>query len=296
MLLDLNFEMSEDLKLIINSLKETLDSQWSTKKLRSVMEGNKEYVNQIWKEIIKLEILPYISNSSLKDVVILNEFIGSRLLPGIVASSIIASRGIKDKDILNKLYAGELKIAISDSNMVPSGDEADLILISNKLIKRKECSNIVTFNSLDNTMKISKVECSSNETIEVNNAEIALLLSSQMLGSGEEVLSMSVKYSKERIAFGKPIGSYQAIKHRVVNDAIDIELLRSIVLEASENVKYAWLAKDIANRKVPKVIMSGIQVHGGIGFTDDIDIHLHLRRALTLSKIYNERVNISEFL
>ncbi|AOL16434.1 acyl-CoA dehydrogenase [Sulfolobus sp. A20] len=296
MLLDLNFEISEDLKLILNSLKETLDSQWSTKKLRSVIEGNKEYVDQIWKEIIRLEILPYISNSSLKDVVILNELIGSRLLPGIVASSIIASRGIKDKDVLNKLYAGEVKIAISDSNMVPSGDQADLILINNKLIKRKECNSIITFNSLDNTMKISKVECNSNETIEVNNAEIALLLSSQMLGSGEEVLNMSVKYSKERIAFGKPIGSYQAIKHRVVNDAIDIELTRSIVLEASENIKYAWLAKDIANRKVPKVIMSGIQVHGGIGFTDDIDIHLHLRRALTLSKIYNERINISEFL
>ncbi|MEM0092652.1 MAG: acyl-CoA dehydrogenase family protein [Saccharolobus sp.] len=296
MLLDLNFEINEDLKLILNSIRELLDSQWSTKKLRAFMEGDQNLANQLWKEIIKLEILPYFSSLQLKDVIIINELIGSRLLPGIVVSSMIASRGIKNKDILSKLYSGEIKLAISDSEMVPAADQADLILINNKLVQRKNC-NLSIFNSIDNSMRISKVECSRYENnIEVNNAEIALLLASQMLGSGEEVLNMSVRYSKERVAFGKPIGSYQAIKHRVVNDAIDVELVRSIILEASENIKYTWLAKDIANKKIPKVILSAIQVHGGIGFTDDLDIHLHLRRALTLSKMYNSKINISEFL
>lgn len=54
MLLDLNFEISEDLKLILSSLNELLESRWSTKKLRAVMEGNKDYIEEIWKEIIKL--------------------------------------------------------------------------------------------------------------------------------------------------------------------------------------------------------------------------------------------------
>ncbi|AKA72729.1 acyl-CoA dehydrogenase [Saccharolobus solfataricus] len=296
MILDLNFEISEDLKLILNSLNELLDSRWSTKKLRSIMEGNKEYTEELWREIIKLDILPYLSTLSLRDNVIINEVIGRKLLPGIVISSVVASRGIKTKDVLNRLYSGEIKIAMSDSNFVPSADDADYIVIGNKLIKRDNCT-IHTFNSLDNSMKISKVKHVGNhEDIEVNNAEIALSLASQMVGSGEEVVSMSIKYSKERVAFGKPIGSYQAIKHRVVNDAIDVELARSLVLEAAENIKYAWVAKDLVNKKIPKVILSGIQVHGGIGFTDDLDIHLHLRRALTLSKLYNSKVNISEFL
>lgn len=296
MLLDLNFEISEDLKLILSSLNELLESRWSTKKLRAVMEGNKDYIEEIWKEIIKLDILPYLSTLSLRDNVIINEVIGRKLLPGIVVSSIVASRGIKNKDILNRVYAGEIRIAISDSNLVPSADEADYIIVGNRLIKRSNCT-IRTFNSLDNSMKISKVDNIGNhEDIEVNNAEIALSLASQMVGSGEEVVSMSIKYSKERVAFGKPIGSYQAIKHKVVNDAIDVELARSLILEAAENIKYAWIAKDLANKKIPKAILSGIQVHGGIGFTDDLDIHLHLRRALTLSKLYNSKVNISEFL
>ncbi|QGA68708.1 acyl-CoA dehydrogenase family protein [Sulfolobus sp. E11-6] len=296
MILDLNFEISEDLKLILSSLNELLESKWSTKKLRAVMEGNKSYTEELWKEIVKLDILPYLSTLSLKDNVIINEFIGRKLLPGIVVSSIVAARGIKSKDILNRLYSGEVKIAISDSNFVPSADEADYIVIGNRLIQRRDCT-IRTFNSLDNSMKISKVDrIEKHEDIEVNNAEVALSLASQMVGSGEEVLSMSIKYSKERIAFGKPIGSYQAIKHRVVNDAIDVELARSLILEAAENIKYVWIAKDLANKKIPKVLLSGIQVHGGIGFTDDLDIHLHLRRALTLSKLYNSKVDISEFL
>ncbi|WP_230951103.1 acyl-CoA dehydrogenase family protein [Sulfolobus acidocaldarius] len=145
-------------------------------------------------------------------------------------------------------------------------------------------------------MKINEVKHNAGENVQVNNAEISILFASQMLGHGQEVLNMAVKYSKERIAFGKPIGSYQAIKHRVVNDAVDVELVRSIILEASDNIKYVWLAKELANKKIPKVILSGIQVHGGIGFTDDMDIHLHLKRSLTLSKIYNGKVDISEFL
>ncbi|MDT7861994.1 MAG: acyl-CoA dehydrogenase family protein [Saccharolobus sp.] len=295
MILDLNFEISEDLRLILNSIKELLDSKWSTKKLRAVIEGNNEHVEQIWKEIVKLDLLSYISSSSLRDAAIINELLGSKLLPGIIVSTIVASRGIKDKDTLNRIYSGEVKVAISDFNMVPAAGDADLILVGNKLIKRENC-NITTFNSIDNSMRISRVEYSKYDTIDVNEAEMSLLFASQMVGSGEEVVNMSTKYSKERIAFGKPIGSYQAIKHRVVNDAIDVELTRSIVLEASEDIKYAWIAKDIANKKMPKVIMSGIQVHGGIGFTDDLDIHLHLRRVLTLSKIYNRRIDISEFL
>jgi len=295
MILDLNFEISEDLRLILNSIRELLDSKWSTKKLRAVIEGNNEHVEQIWKEIVKLDLLSYISSSSLRDAAIINELLGSKLLPGIIVSTIVASRGIKDKDTLNRIYSGEVKVAISDFNMVPAAGDADLILVGNKLIKRENC-NITTFNSIDNSMRISRVEYSKYDTIDVNEAEMSLLFASQMVGSGEEVVNMSTKYSKERIAFGKPIGSYQAIKHRVVNDAIDVELTRSIVLEASENIKYAWIAKDIANKKMPKVIMSGIQVHGGIGFTDDLDIHLHLRRVLTLSKIYNRRIDISEFL
>jgi len=295
MILDLNFEISEDLRLILNSIKELLDSKWSTKKLRAVIEGNNEHVEQIWKEIVKLDLLSYISSSSLRDAAIINELLGSKLLPGIIVSTIVASRGIKDKDTLNRIYSGEVKVAISDFNMVPAAGDADLILVGNKLIKRENC-NITTFNSIDNSMRISRVEYSKYDTIDVNEAEMSLLFASQMVGSGEEVVNMSTEYSKERIAFGKPIGSYQAIKHRVVNDAIDVELTRSIVLEASEDIKYAWIAKDIANKKMPKVIMSGIQVHGGIGFTDDLDIHLHLRRVLTLSKIYNRRIDISEFL
>ncbi|AHC51414.1 acyl-CoA dehydrogenase [Sulfolobus acidocaldarius SUSAZ] len=295
MLLDPTFEMSDDVKLILGSIKELLDSKWDTKKFRSVLEGNRELTEQLWKDIIKLEILPYISNSPLRDAVIINELIGSRLLPGIIASSIVASRGIKNKDILDKLFSGEVKIALSDSNYVPAADQADLILVDNTIVKRKD-AELKSFNSLDNSMKISEVKHNAGENVQVNNAEMSILFASQMLGHGQEVLNMGVKYSKERIAFGKPIGSYQAIKHRVVNDAVDVELVRSIILEASDNIKYVWLAKELANKKIPKVILSGIQVHGGIGFTDDMDIHLHLKRSLTLSKIYNGKVDISEFL
>lgn len=243
-------------------------------------------MNNLFQELIKLEIFPYINSTTLYNASILNEILGSKLLPGIISSTSIAVKSIQDSEILEGIYSGRIKVAFSDTNLVPAADQADVIIIGNNLSWKEEVE-IKSFNSLDNSMRISKVNVKRSRPLNFNSTNAMINIAAQIVGSAEAVVNMSIEYAKNRIAFGKPIGSYQAIKHKLVDDAISVELARSLYIEASRDPKLASVARYYAAKKLPKVIMDGIQIHGGIGFTDDIDIHLHLRRALTLSKVYH---------
>lgn len=277
--------IDEDLKLILTVLGEAIDRVWNTKLLRKYAEGDTSVFNSVWEEVVRSEVFQYLYNSSLYNTAIINEFLGGKLLPGVIASTLIAVKSIKDQQLLEGIFAGRTKVAFSDTDLVPAADSADVIIVKDRMAWRDE-AEINSYNSLDNSMKVSKVIFKKSQPInfDVNNALVNL--ASQIVGHAETVVTMSIEYAKNRIAFGKPIGSYQAIKHKLVDDAIAVELARSLYLEASRNPEMAILAKYYASKRLPKVIMDGIQVHGGIGFTDDIDIHLHLRRAITLGKIY----------
>lgn len=112
-------------------------------------------------------------------------------------------------------------------------------------------------------------------------------LCAEMCGGAQKVLEMSTEYAKIRVAFGKPIGSYQGIKHKAADMLVDVENAKSITYYAAwavdEQVPEASLAASMAKAYVSdayrKVAAAGIQIHGGIGFTWEHDLHLYFKRA-----------------
>jgi acyl-CoA dehydrogenase len=114
-------------------------------------------------------------------------------------------------------------------------------------------------------------------------------IAAEMLGSLQECFERTVQYLKEREQFGVPIGSFQALKHRAADMFCEVELSKSCVLEAltaldeerdaSEVAKLASLTKAKVGETFNKVSREGIQMHGGIGMTDEFDIGFFLKRA-----------------
>jgi len=98
---------------------------------------------------------------------------------------------------------------------------------------------------------------------------------------------MTTDYAKIRIAFGKPIGTYQGVKHKAADMLVDVENAKSLTYYAAwavdENAPEASLAASMAKAYVTdayrKVAGAGIQLHGGIGFTWEHDLHLYFKRA-----------------
>ena len=115
----------------------------------------------------------------------------------------------------------------------------------------------------------------------------AIALAAEQLGGAQRALDMAVAYAKVRHQFGRPIGSFQAIKHRCADLLLEVESLRSAVgyaaaavaEDSSEVPAVAALVKALASETYFHVAAENIQIHGGIGFTWEHDAHLYFKRA-----------------
>ena len=136
----------------------------------------------------------------------------------------------------------------------------------------------------------------------------ASLYAAALLGGAARVLEMTTEYAKERVQFGKPIGSFQAVKHRCADMLVDVEGMRSTAYWAawclsaddSEAHVAASTAKTWCSDASRRVMASGLQVHGGIGFTWEHDLHLFLKRSqldqLTFGDAAYHRERLGRFL
>ena len=123
-------------------------------------------------------------------------------------------------------------------------------------------------------------------------------LAAEMLGSLQECFERTVAYLKERKQFGVAIGSFQALKHRAANMFCEIELSKSCVLEAltaldegrdaTEVAKLASLAKAKVGETYNLVSREGIQMHGGIGMTDEFEIGFFIKRAAVAEQTFGD--------
>jgi alkylation response protein AidB-like acyl-CoA dehydrogenase len=123
-------------------------------------------------------------------------------------------------------------------------------------------------------------------------------LSAEMLGSLQECFERTVQYLKEREQFGVPIGSFQGLKHRAADMFCEVELSKSCVLEAltaldeqrdvAEIAKLASLTKAKVGETFNRVSREGIQMHGGIGMTDEFDIGFFLKRAAVAEQTFGD--------
>jgi alkylation response protein AidB-like acyl-CoA dehydrogenase len=124
----------------------------------------------------------------------------------------------------------------------------------------------------------------------------AVMSSAEMLGAARRCLDMSVEYAKVREQFGQPIGSFQAIRHRCAEMLLEVDNSHAAVYYAAwaltAGAEDAAVASSICKAYVSeaarKVCGDAIQVHGGIGFTWEYDLHLYMKRAKALEPLYGD--------
>lgn len=127
----------------------------------------------------------------------------------------------------------------------------------------------------------------------LENATIAKC--AEMVGGMQAVLDMSVAYAKERVQYGRPIGSYQAIQHMLADMFIRVIMSKNILYEAAWMVSEGLpatgklaTAKGFCNEAYKKVTVDGVEVHGAIGTTRDHDMGLYYRRAIVADSTFGD--------
>lgn len=190
---------------------------------------------------------------------------------------------------------------------VPHGGVADLLVIAagGEIWVIESASQGVTVTSpttMDQTRPLATVtlDAAQGEKLSDGEAGLAaaerigwLCLAAEALGGAQEAMERTVAYSRERVQFGRPIGSFQAYKHRVADMVVEIEQARSAVYwaacavdEGSDEAELALhAAKAFCADTFFKCAADMIQLHGGIGFTWEHDAHLFFKRARSIQTL-----------
>jgi alkylation response protein AidB-like acyl-CoA dehydrogenase len=121
-------------------------------------------------------------------------------------------------------------------------------------------------------------------------------VASEMVGLSEEVFGRTVTYLKERKQFGKLIGEFQALQHRAAELYVDIEITRAAVLKALQaldaDLDHAGAAVAVAKARAgttaTRAVQEGVQMHGGMGMTDQFDIGFFMKRARVCQELFGD--------
>lgn len=170
--------------------------------------------------------------------------------------------------------------------------------------------------TMDQTRKQAKLEFSGVageligadgagwETISMVLDLAAVALAAEQVGGGQEVLEMAVQYAKDRVQFGRPIGSFQAIKHKCADMLLEVESAKSAAYYAGwcaselndELPSVASLAKAYCSEAYFNATAENIQIHGGIGFTWEHPAHLYFKRAKSSELLFGDPTYHRELL
>lgn len=124
----------------------------------------------------------------------------------------------------------------------------------------------------------------------------AVASAAQLLGLADRMITLAADYAKERRQFGKPIGSFQAVKHHLANARVRLEFARPAVYRAADSLarnlpdrsEHASMAKALASDAADLAARVALQVHGAIGYTWECDLHLFMKRAWALSASWGD--------
>jgi alkylation response protein AidB-like acyl-CoA dehydrogenase len=237
------------------------------------------------------------AGSGLLDLAVVAEQGGAVLAgPSLVTAARAAVLLAEHPDLAAQLADGSAGFAVLDG-AAPAIDAADatvfLALDDGALVVGE--GEVEPGRPLDATRGLARVRLTDRRVLQADAGELwararqvaAVALAAEDLGAADRAVQLAVAYAKEREAFGRPIGSYQAVKHLLVDAWVGVDQLRSLVWWAAwaadaapdELPLAASAAKAYAAEVFERAAETCVQVHGGIGFTWEHDAHLYWRRA-----------------
>jgi alkylation response protein AidB-like acyl-CoA dehydrogenase len=233
-----------------------------------------------------------------------------RWLPGIAAGETIATVAVLDDNgtfdrssvsVANGALSGAVSYVtdghVADVVFVPVSENGGVSLYA--VEKGAAGFTATALPTMDQTRKQARLEFSNTPATLVGTAggaaaglDIALqiaatFLAAEQVGGAQRVLGNAVEYAKNRVQFGRPIGSFQAIKHKCADMLLDVESAKSAAYYAAwaaqerndELAIASSLAKSYCSEAYFHCAAENIQIHGGIGFTWEHHAHLYFKRA-----------------
>lgn len=306
----MNFELDAQQRDFAASVDAALSAADVPGAVRAWSDGDTAPGRKIWAQLADLGVTALAVPEKFDgidahpvDLVVALERLGRWCVPGPVTESIaVAPVLLADDERSAKLAAGELIATAVLRPQVPRAVDADaagLILAADADGRVSEAQVGDRYESVDPSRHLFDVDA-SGEAWQADVARAyefgALATAAQLVGAGQALLDAAVEYAKQRAQFGRIIGSYQAIKHKLADVHIALELARPLVYGAALSLadRSPDTARDISAAKASasdaalRAARSALQTHGAIGFTAEYDLSLWLLRVQALRPAWGD--------
>jgi alkylation response protein AidB-like acyl-CoA dehydrogenase len=305
----MDFDLSEDQLALRDGARELLDGLASPELVRAHTAGADGYDRALWGAMAEqgwlgIEVPEAQGGIGLGgvEVAVLAEELGRHaapapFVPTVLALDAFAQAG--DSEWTERLLSGDALacIAWDPAAPVPYAPSADVAIVctDDGVVAVEKIDKPKREPAMDLTRELGWLDVDLAKGRSLGGADArerlldrgATFTSADLLGGAGRALDMAVEYAKDRVQFGRPIGSFQAVKHRCADMLVDVEGMRSAVYWAAWCIAAgdrdasvaASTAKTWCSDASKRVMASALQVHGGIGFTWEHDLHFFLKRA-----------------
>jgi alkylation response protein AidB-like acyl-CoA dehydrogenase len=307
-----HFAFTEDQLTITEAAREMLVDSCTPADLRNLLVSQQATCDARWATITEMGLIGMLAPEDRGGLGLqLIDFVGIAEAAGYVAlpEPLLIQAGIvvpllaglaDDKGWLERVMAGEIVAVGHPGNpFVADADAATALLLSEgdrlHLVPRDRVT-LTRHESFDPFRRLFSAEWtpSPDTALAAGWGDVfargALLAAAEMVGVGQRAIDMAVAYAKDRTQFGKPIGSYQAVKHLVADAQVKIEFARPVVQAAAaelplgspEALARLAHAKIAASEAADLATRNAVQVHGAMGMTWEVDLHFWVKRAIAL--------------
>lgn len=289
----------EERQMLRETVASLIDKHASSAAVRAAMESPRGYDESLWSMLceqvgVAALVVPEEfggAGGELADAAAVLEELGRALVPTPLLGTTLAELALlaadePDTDTVEQLAAGEaIGAVVFDRDYVINGDIADVVIAVEdaRLVRWKDVS-AEAVSTVDPTRRLARVTPGATEAIGTDPGiadTAAILLAAEQVGAASRCLELTVDYTKERVQFGRPIGSFQALKHRMADLYVAVQSARAVVGDAiaEPTASSAALARLAASEAFTTVAGEAIQLHGGIAITWEHDIQLYFKRA-----------------
>ncbi|MFG2023335.1 acyl-CoA dehydrogenase family protein [Streptomyces sp. NPDC048825] len=264
----MRFQLTEDQRALQAGVRELLTRRFGREQLRAALD-TPALDRELWRELGEAGFfalrLPEADGGvglGLPEAVLAFEEAGRALLPGPLAATYLAAGAVPGA------ATGERVVAAVDGALVEWLDEADVV--------RGDVTGAVAMRSADPLTPLHRLPRAAPA-----DPVAALLTAAEQLGSAARTCELAVQHARTREQFGQPIGAFQAVKHVCAEMLVRVEVARVAVYAAAVTADPLDIATAglLADEAAEQGARDCLQVHGGMGFTWESDVHLHLKRA-----------------
>jgi alkylation response protein AidB-like acyl-CoA dehydrogenase len=291
--------VSDERELLRETVAALVEKHASPAAVREAIASERGYDESLWRLLCEQVgaaalVVPEDlggAGGELADAAVVLEELGKALVPTPLLGTTLAELALlavdkPDADALEALAEGaSVGTVVFDADYVVNGDIADIVIAADgKTLSRWTRFTASPAVTMDLTRPLARIEPQETTDIGIDPGladTAAILVAAEQIGAAAKCLDLTVEYTKDRVQFGRPIGSFQALKHRMADLYVAVQSARAVV-EASitdPSATSAALARVAASEAFTKVAGEAVQMHGGIAITWESDIQLYFKRA-----------------